>query len=86
MKKSRSSTPRLDARWPGLLGTAGVLREEGVDADPRVAIAVGKTLFCYFAALIMESAIANGGHTMKDPSFLRNWKMVLLLQGRSKVN
>jgi hypothetical protein len=43
----------LDARWPGLLGTAGA--REVVDADPRVAIAVGKTLFYYFAALIVES-------------------------------
>ena len=52
IKKSRSSTPRLDARWPGLLGTAGA--REVVDADPRVAIAVGKTLN-YFPALIVES-------------------------------
>lgn len=41
MKKSRSSTPRLDARCPGLEGTAGACEDL---ADPRVAIAVGKTL------------------------------------------
>ena len=33
--------------------------------------------FFYFAALIVESAMANGGRTMKDPSFLRNWKMMV---------
>ena len=44
MKKSRSSTPRLDARLPGLGGTAGP-RLVGWAAGPRVAIAVGKTLY-----------------------------------------
>jgi len=42
MKKSRSSTPRFDARFPGFAGTAGA-RDVWV-ADPRVAIAVGNTL------------------------------------------
>lgn len=42
MKKSRSSTPRLDARCPGLEGTAGA--REDWDAEPRVAMAVGNTL------------------------------------------
>jgi hypothetical protein len=39
-----------------------------------------------FAALIVESAMANGGHTMKDLSFLRNWKMnvSISLQGGSR--
>jgi hypothetical protein len=40
----------LDARWPGLLGTAGA---EDEDPDPRVAIAVGKTLFQNSATLIV---------------------------------
>ena len=43
MKKSRSSTPRFDARCPGFDGTAGPPRE-GWDAGPLVAIAVGNTL------------------------------------------
>ena len=43
MKKSRSSTPRFDAKWPGLDGTAGP-DLVGCDAGPLVAIAVGNTL------------------------------------------
>lgn len=44
MKKSRSSTPRFDARLPGLLGTGGPAREACEEVPPRVAIAVGNTL------------------------------------------
>jgi hypothetical protein len=44
MKKSRSSTPRFDARWPGRGGTAGPRLVDWA-AGPRVAIAVGNTLY-----------------------------------------
>jgi hypothetical protein len=54
MKKSRSSIPRFEARWPGLLAMGGApagREEEAVVVDlppdveepPCVAITVGKT-------------------------------------------
>lgn len=43
MKKSRSSTPRFDARCPGFDGTEGPPRVVWA-AGPLVAIAVGNTL------------------------------------------
>jgi len=51
MKKSRSSTPRLEARCPGLFGMAGA--REDCEGDPRVEIAVGKTLD-YFVSCIFR--------------------------------
>lgn len=48
MKKSRSSMPLLEARWPGLLGSGGPLEPPLVDdacpGESRVAMAVGNTL------------------------------------------
>jgi len=43
MKKSRSSTPRFEARLPGFAGIAGPDLLDWAE-DPRVAMAVGKTL------------------------------------------
>jgi hypothetical protein len=43
MKKSRSSTPRFEARLPGFAGIAGPDLLDW-EADTRVAMAVGKTL------------------------------------------
>jgi len=42
MKKSRSSIPLFEARWPGLAGKGGP-RDDDAGLS-RVAIAVGKTL------------------------------------------
>ncbi len=70
MKKSRSSTPRFDARWPGL---AGIVGPDLLDwaADPRVAMAVGKTL----ADQSQQKAcgIWYTKLTMKDLNFLQTW-------------
>ena len=77
----------MDARWPGLLGTAGA--REDVDADPRVAIAVGKTLFYLFRSI--NCGISHGKRRTYNegsefPAKLEGDGVSILLQGRSKVN
>lgn len=47
IKKSRSSTPRFEARFPGFDGIGGPARVGWAAAPPRVAMAVGKTLDIY---------------------------------------
>ena len=70
----------MDARWPDASAT-GEARED-VDADPRVAIAVGKTLyFAEYLAMEIGFDADHGGHTMKDLNFLQNWRITL--EGRS---
>ena len=85
IKKSRSSTPRLDARWPGALGTGGA--REDVDADPRVAIAVGKTLcFVVFSSCENQSWLQE--KTYKEgsefPAKLKD-NVLILFQDRPKI-
>lgn len=68
MKKSRSSMPRLDARFdeppppadsePGFVGTAGALDAD--DPDALVAITVGKTKLGSLAAVRWRSATDDG--------------------------
>jgi hypothetical protein len=73
MKKSRSSTPRLDARLPGLEGIGGPERVGCEAAPPLVAIAVGNTLHSgrHIAVSIMGVHEDHNTRTMMGPNCLQ---------------
>lgn len=82
MKKSRSSTPRLVARCPGLAGIPGPARVD-CEAGPRVAIAVGNTLE---TPLYDHPPVISISHelTMKDRSCPRNCAVAVISEYTSK--
>jgi len=74
MKKSRSSTPRLEARCPGLFGMAGA--REDCEGDPRVEIAVGKTLDYFVSSESGQSPTMKGlNYQQTYATFRRNFPL-----------